>query len=239
MVVCFMWRAFSILSSLSAIIITSFLTSPWKSTIVVQLRLKLSCITWSSVVKQRQEKRLPSENSRFPFFFDSAIDWTVNTWGYNHIVLASIEGYLEVTQKTSVFLCACSFACFRCLEQKLFDRSLGKESIFNPWRRVPNLVFRLSSEVRSRLWNLPGSPRDIVHVEQGVDDKKQVPEEKNIWRQDQFNDKVNLMALHWWDGAEVNRECEEAPELLKEFPLDTKEHNWVQWTCGWRRAATM
>ena len=86
----------------------------------------------------------------------------------------------EVTQKTSVFLCACSFACFRCLEQKLFDRSIGKEPIFNPWRRVANLVFCLSSEVSSRLWNLPGSPRDIVHVEQGVDDKKQVPEEKNI-----------------------------------------------------------
>ena len=32
------------------------------------------------------------------------------------------------------------------------------------------------------------------------------------------------MASHRWDGAEVYREREKTPELLKEFPLNTTEH---------------
>ena len=79
-----------------------------------------------------------------------------------------------------------------------------------------NLIFCLSSKISGRLWNLPGSPGDIIHVEQGIDDKKQVPEEKDI----QFNS----LASHRWDGAEVYREREKTPELLKEFPLNTTEH---------------
>ena len=55
---------------------------------------------------------------------------------------------------------------------------MDRERIFQ--KITQNLVFCLSSEVSSRFWNFPSSPRDIIHVEQGIDDKKQVPKAKDI-----------------------------------------------------------
>ena len=38
-----------------------------------------------------------------------------------------------------------------------------------------NLVFGLCGKISGRLRNLSGSPRDVVHVEEGIDDEEQVP----------------------------------------------------------------
>ena len=173
-----MWRAFSILSSLSAINIISFLTSPYIIYNEVSNQwLPQLWSTWSSVVKHRQEKMLPRENSRLPFFFDSAIDWS---WSWQVMNIFFSKVHLEVAKETSLLLCTCRLAYLLCLQPKEIGRGKTNKSwlLFQDLSiqsKCSNLVFGLCGKISGRLRNLSGSPRDVVHVEEGIDDEEQVP----------------------------------------------------------------
>ena len=78
-----------------------------------------------------------------------------------------------------------------------------------------HLVFCLCSQVLGGLGDLPGPPGHVVQVEQGVDDEEQVPG-------------VGGGVSHGGDGAQVDREAGQAPELLgnkevEEVALDLPE----------------
>ena len=64
-----------------------------------------------------------------------------------------------------------------------------------------HLVFCLCSQVLGGLGNLPGPPGHVVQVEQGVDDEEQVPG-------------VGGGGSHGGDGAQVDGQAGQAPELL-------------------------
>ena len=98
--------------------------------------------------------------------------------------------HLEVAKETSLLLCTCRLAYLLCLQPK----EIGKGKTNKSWLyqdlsmqpKCSNLVFGLCGKISGRLRNLSGSPRDVVHVEEGIDNEEQVPlrrEDKHeFWR---------------------------------------------------------
>ena len=125
--------------------------------------------------------------------------------------------HLEVAKETSLLLCTCRLAHLLCLQTKEIGRGkANKNWLYQDLSIQPkcsNLVFGLCGKISGRLRNLSGSPRDVVHVEEGIDNEEQVPlrrEDKHeFWRgKKQFNS-------HWWDGAEIDGERKNTPKFLK------------------------
>ena len=88
--------------------------------------------------------------------------------------------HLEVAKETSLLLCTCRLAYLLCLQPKEIGRGKTNKSwlLFQDLPIQPkcsNLVFGLCGKISGRLRNLSGSPRDVVHVEEGIDDEEQVP----------------------------------------------------------------
>ena len=92
---------------------------------------------------------------------------------------SSSNFHLEVAKETSILLCTCRLAYLLCLQPK----EIGKGKTNKSWLyqdlsmqpKCSNLVFGLCGKISGRLRNLSGSPRDVVHVEEGIDDEEQVP----------------------------------------------------------------
>ena len=82
--------------------------------------------------------------------------------------------HLEVAKETSLLLCTCRLAYLLCLQPKEIGRG-NKQKLVVPRSFDSNLVFGLCGEISCRLRNLSSSPRDVVHVEEGIDDEEQVP----------------------------------------------------------------